>query len=196
MFHLRKLLDPNSPRRRVGLLVGAGVVVAAMSLYNPVGDLMAADGDGKADAEEMEMAAECNSTETLGILAKDLRTRKTEMEKKRLAVERESAALDESRGDLKAQLEEIAAQRKAFEDRMVSWEQKRTDERKERLDKLVGIVGEMKADGAAKMLEKTKPDLAVDVLLRLDQKRAAEILAMIGPAHAASLTGAMSDSSR
>ncbi len=192
MFQVRKLMDPNSPRRRVGLLVGGAVVVAAMSLYNPVGDLMAADGEGMADAEEMEVP-ECNSTETLDLLGSDLRARKTEMEKKRLAIEREGTAIEGARADLKAQLEEIATQRKAFEDRMTSWETRRNAERKERLEKLVGIVGEMKPDGAAMMLEKTKPDLAVDVLLRLEQKRAAEILALIEPGHAAALTGAMSE---
>lgn len=196
MLHLRKLLEPDRPRRRIGLLVGGAVVVAAMSLYNPVGDLMAADGDSPEDAEEIEPPAECNSTETLGLLAADLRTRKTELEKKRLAIERESVALDGSRAELNARLAEIAMQRKALEERMVGWENRRTAERKERLDKLVGIVGQMEPEGAATVLQKTNPDLAVDVLLSLDQKRAAQILALIDPAHAATLTNAMSDSSR
>lgn len=194
MLHLRKLLDPKRPKRRVGLFVGGAVVVAAMSFYNPVGDLMAADGDGMPEQEEQVEA--CDSSKALQVLGGDLRNRKTELAQKRLALERESQALDEARADLKAQLDEIAVQRKGFEERMMSWESRRSAERTERLDKLVGIVGEMKADGAATMLEKTKPDLAVDVLLKLEQKRAAEILALIEPGHAAALTNAMSDSSR
>ena len=201
MFRFAELFDSKKPKRRFGLLAGGIIVIAGMSFYNPAKSLLSGDAgveekDGGESGAEMLPVEECQTTESLTAIATDLQRRKNLVEQKRLAVERESRALKRARTELELQLREIETQRDKLQDRIDEWNAKRTKERVERIAKLADIMGEMKPAEAAQVIEKTNPDLAVDVLLALEKKHAAKVLAKVDTDKAVALTKAMSDGSR
>jgi flagellar motility protein MotE (MotC chaperone) len=198
MFHLPKLL--KKPRRWIGLIMGGLIIVGATSIYHPAKSQLAGDaGDRVAegdDESEMLPVEECFTNESLGVIAADLERRRTEVEQKRLALEREKRGMKRARKELEGQIQEIEMQRAKLQDRLDEWAQRRTEERADRIGKLSAIMGEMKPAEAARVIEKTKSGLAVEVLLSLNKKHAAKVLAAVNTDKAVALTNAMSNVSR
>jgi len=201
MFNFSELFDRNRPKRPLGLLVGGVIVLAGMSFYNPAKSQLSADAGvankGGDDSEStMLPVEECYTNESLTAIAADLERRKNAVEQKRLALDRERRAMKRARTELELQLREIKTQREKLQVRIDDWDQKRSKERTQRISKLAAIVGEMRPEEAARVVGKTDPALAVDVLLTLDKGHAAKILAKVETDKAVALTKAMSDGSR
>jgi flagellar motility protein MotE (MotC chaperone) len=183
MLKLRQLMDPNKPKRSLGLLVGGSIVAASMSLLSPSSTSQAAK-DASAPEPEAQV---CTDDVEVSRLSRHLKARHEGLRADFLALEREQEELGRQREALDGRLEELRELRREVTSRIARWQARDARERSTRLRQLINIVNEMKPLGAARLLAKSEPELSADVLLQLEEKHAGRILENMPPDTAADL---------
>lgn len=185
MLKLRQLMDPNKPKRSLGMLIGGTIVAAGMSLLSPSSPSQAARDQSNPPPEEAQQA--CTDDVEVSRLSRHLKARHEGLRADFLALEREQEELGRQREALDGRLEELRELRREVTSRIARWQARDARERSTRLRQLINIVNEMKPLGAARLLAKSEPELSADVLLQLDEKHAGRILENMPPDTAADL---------
>ncbi len=187
MFHVfRKILDSRHPRRRFGFLFGGAIVFAGMTIFSPATQTLAARG------EEPPALPACADQRQTAELYRQLRERYVDLRKETLALERERDTLSKHRDKLVDDIETFEKLRGKVDERLSEWEQRQDTARLEKLDRLVAIVGQMSAPKAAELLSGADADLTVEVIFKLSEQHAGQIIARLPADRAAKVTAAVS----
>jgi flagellar motility protein MotE (MotC chaperone) len=181
------LTDRSNPKKGLGLFVGGAIVASSISIFNPAGTMAA-----KGNEDDPVAVKSCAGEQEAGDLYARLRDRYIDLRTDTLAVKREKKVIERSRKALEKDLEHLEKVQKELEAKIEKWESRRSSERGERLTKLVGIVGEMNVKNAANLVAETEPELAVDLLVRLEAAKAGSILSLLPPERGARMVDAIS----
>lgn len=108
-------------------------------------------------------------------LFRKLATRKTELDRREEQLSKLEEDLQRQRVEVDKRLQELSGLREKIAQQL----KERVEQDQTRVDKLVQVYSSMKPQSAAKVVETINEDLAVEVLTKMKQKNAAEILNLL-----------------
>jgi flagellar motility protein MotE (MotC chaperone) len=184
----KQIADPDNPRKGAAFIFGIAVVIAGLMLVGRSAPSTAEEGSVTADPPVLSACADLPAASRLYTM---LRERHITMAQRELNLKRGTEALNKKSTELSQQIEELRVLRAEVDRRINDWSQKSDSSKQERIANLVGVLSEIPAAGAARILLELEDDLAVDVLGSCDKARAGEILASLPPNRAASYASAL-----
>jgi flagellar motility protein MotE (MotC chaperone) len=123
----------------------------------------------------------------------------TELDARRVELEKRRQALDQREEDIKNQgqaLAERLAELKTLSTRMSQARKERDNQYEARMEQLASVYGSMAPNEAAPLVNKLDEETALALLKRMPGKRMGQILSLMDPERAVALTRTLSDKSK
>lgn len=140
--------------------------------------------DAAAKTDQVEKATSHGYTPEELALFKSLEARKTALDQRESELKKLEEDLQAQKVEIDKRLAQIEEVRKAIANQL----EEKVNVDKERVEQLVSFYSSMKPQQAAKIIESLNEDLAVEVLLKMKKKNAAEVMNLIDAAKAQRLS--------
>ena len=122
---------------------------------------------------------ECDS-----VMSTLLQKKKEALDRRERTIKAREADLKSAEERLKTEMEKLTTIRNDLRDAMKGLDQQQQDE----VDRLTAMFSKMRGKKAALIMEETEPKVVVEVLKRMDKKKAGEALAAMSPEYASQIT--------
>lgn len=166
---------PETPAAEV-----PATIPAAIPAENPGGETAAAD----AAAEELTVPDPFDYTDEEVDVLQQLAKRREEIEKRARQLDEREALIQAAEQRMDQKMAELKALQAMVEDLL----KKQSDEQEAELKSLVKLYENMKPKDAAQVFEEMDMDVLLDVVERMNERKAAPILALVTPTRAKEIT--------
>ncbi|MBX7143850.1 MAG: hypothetical protein K1X79_05315 [Oligoflexia bacterium] len=172
----------------------ARVSMSAMEAMG-IGQLSLAEATMKPEVQEAPVARAVFNPQTAQGLTREEVKVLTSLDARRAELEDRSEKLDQRQTDLDRREREMAlrlTQLKELSDRLSSERDKNEKKKSAQLDQLANVYGSMNPPEAAALIEQLDVTIALSLLERMPEKRIGQILALMRPERALSITKMLS----
>ncbi|MBL9034434.1 MAG: hypothetical protein JNN33_06705 [Rhodospirillaceae bacterium] len=170
---------PETPAAEVPATIPAAIP-AAIPAENPGAETAAAD----AAAEELTVPDPFDYTDEEVDVLQQLAKRREEIEKRARQLDEREALIQAAEQRMDQKMAELKALQAMVEDLL----KKQSDEQEAELKSLVKLYENMKPKDAAQVFEEMDMDVLLDVVERMNERKAAPILALVTPTRAKEIT--------